>query len=52
MLNGLSLFTGIGGIDLALSEWVRPVAYCEIEQYAAKREAKKYGRLGYYAGHD
>lgn len=35
MLNGLSLFTGIGGIDLALSEWVRPVAYCEIDVYAA-----------------
>lgn len=35
MLNGLSLFTGIGGIDLALSEWVRPVAYCEIDRYAA-----------------
>lgn len=35
MLNGLSLFTGIGGIDLALAPWVRPVAYCEIERYAA-----------------
>jgi hypothetical protein len=35
VLNGLSLFSGIGGIDLALSEWVRPVAYCEIEPYAA-----------------
>lgn len=35
MLNGLSLFSGIGGIDLALSEWVNPVAYCEIEPYAA-----------------
>lgn len=35
MLNGLSLFAGIGGIDLALAEWVRPVAYCEIERYAA-----------------
>lgn len=35
MLNGLSLFSGIGGIDLALSEWVRPVAYCEIDNYAA-----------------
>jgi DNA (cytosine-5)-methyltransferase 1 len=34
MLNGLSLFTGIGGIDLALSEWVRPVAYCENDRYA------------------
>jgi DNA (cytosine-5)-methyltransferase 1 len=35
MLNGLDLFSGIGGITLALSEWVRPVAYCEIEPYAA-----------------
>ena len=35
VLNGLSLFSGIGGIDIALSEWVRPVAYCEIEPYAA-----------------
>ena len=33
MLNGLSLFTGIGGLDVALSEWVRPVAYCEIDPY-------------------
>lgn len=35
MLNGLDLFSGIGGITLALREWVRPVAYCEIEPYAA-----------------
>ena len=34
MLNGLDLFSGIGGITLALSEWVRPVAYCEIDRYA------------------
>lgn len=33
MLNGLSLFTGIGGIDVALSEYVRPVAYCELDPY-------------------
>lgn len=33
MLNGLSLFSGIGGIDVALSEWIRPVAYCEIDPY-------------------
>ena len=32
-MNGLSLFTGIGGIDVALSEWVRPITYCEIEPY-------------------
>lgn len=35
-LNGLDLFSGIGGITLALSEWVNPVAYCEIEPYAQK----------------
>lgn len=34
MLNGLSLFSGYGGIDLGLSEWVRPILYCEIEPYA------------------
>jgi DNA (cytosine-5)-methyltransferase 1 len=33
MLNGLSLFSGIGGLDVALSEWVRPIAYCEIDSY-------------------
>ena len=34
MLNGLDLFTGIGGITIALKEWVIPVAYCENEEYA------------------
>lgn len=33
MINGLDLFSGIGGISLALSEWVRPIAYCEIDKY-------------------
>lgn len=33
MLNGLDLFSGIGGLTLALKRWVRPVAYCEIDQY-------------------
>ncbi len=32
-LSGLSLFSGIGGIDLALDEWVRTDAYCEIDPY-------------------
>jgi DNA (cytosine-5)-methyltransferase 1 len=32
-MNGLDLFSGIGGISLALSEWVRPIAYCEIDPY-------------------
>jgi DNA (cytosine-5)-methyltransferase 1 len=34
MINGLDLFTGIGGLTLALSDWVKPVAYCEIDKYA------------------
>lgn len=34
MLYGLDLFSGIGGISLALEQWVRPVAYCENDRYA------------------
>jgi DNA (cytosine-5)-methyltransferase 1 len=33
-LNGVDLFSGIGGIAMALHEWVEPVAYCEIDRYA------------------
>lgn len=33
-ITGLDLFSGIGGISLALRPWVRTVAYCEIERYA------------------
>lgn len=33
MLNGLDLFSGIGGLTLALSEWVKPIAYCENDPY-------------------
>lgn len=33
MLNGLDLFSGIGGMSIALQEWVRPIAYCEIDPY-------------------
>jgi DNA (cytosine-5)-methyltransferase 1 len=33
-LHGLDLFSGIGGITLALSPWVRPIAYCEKDEYA------------------
>lgn len=32
-MNGLDLFSGIGGISLALEEWVRPVIYCESDPY-------------------
>lgn len=34
LLNGLDLFSGIGGLTLALSPWVKPVAYCENDRYA------------------
>lgn len=34
MINGLDLFSGIGGLTIALSEWVEPVAYCESDKYA------------------
>jgi DNA (cytosine-5)-methyltransferase 1 len=34
MLNGLSLFSGCGGIDLAIREYVRPIIYCEKERFA------------------
>lgn len=34
MLNGLDLFSGIGGIALALRGRVRVRAYCEIDRYA------------------
>jgi DNA (cytosine-5)-methyltransferase 1 len=35
-INGLDLFSGIGGIALALHPWVQTVAYCEIEKYPQK----------------
>lgn len=34
MLHGFSVFTGIGGLDLALRPWVRTIAYCEIDSCA------------------
>ncbi len=33
-MNGLDLFSGIGGLTIALEDWVRPVAYCERDPYA------------------
>jgi DNA (cytosine-5)-methyltransferase 1 len=33
MLNGLDLFSGIGGMSLALKEWVYTFAFCEIDPY-------------------
>jgi site-specific DNA-cytosine methylase len=32
-IQGLDLFSGIGGISLALRDYMRPVAYCEIDPY-------------------
>lgn len=34
MLNGLDLFSGIGGLSLALRPYVRTVAYCENDRHA------------------
>jgi len=34
MLKSLDLFSGYGGITLALKEYAQPVGYCEIESYA------------------
>ena len=33
VLNGLDLFSGIGGISIALQEWVKPITYCESDAY-------------------
>lgn len=33
-VNGLDLFSGIGGITKALQGYVRPIAYCENDRYA------------------
>lgn len=36
MLNGLDLFSGIGGISDALAPWVRPITYCENGAFAQR----------------
>ncbi len=36
MLYGLDLFSGIGGISLGLAEWVKPVSFCEIDDYCRR----------------
>lgn len=35
-LKGLSLFSGIGGIEKALEDWVETVHYCEINPYCVR----------------
>lgn len=32
-MNGLDLFSGIGGMSLALRDYVEPIAYCEIDPF-------------------
>lgn len=36
MMRALDLFSGYGGITLALENYVKPIAYVEIEEYAQK----------------
>ena len=33
-MRTLSLFSGIGGLDLGLQQWCKTVCYCEIDPYA------------------
>lgn len=33
-MSGLDLFSGIGGLTIALAPWVQPVAYCENDRHA------------------
>lgn len=33
-LNGLDLFSGIGGNTLALREWIKTIAYCDFDRHA------------------
>lgn len=46
-MNGLDLFSGIGGIALALQRYVKTLAYCEIDEYARRvLEARmKHGQI-------
>jgi len=41
LLHSLDLFTGYGGITLALEPWCKPIAYVEIEEYAQRIIAER-----------
>lgn len=36
MLNGVDLFSGGGWCSEGLAEWVRPIAYCEIDEFSQR----------------
>jgi len=40
-MRSLDLFTGYGGITLALEPWCKPIAYVEIEEYAQRIIAER-----------
>lgn len=40
-MRSLDLFTGYGGLTLALHEWCEPIAYVEIEEYAQRIIAER-----------
>lgn len=41
VLRSLDLFTGYGGLTLALEEWCKPIAYVEIEEYPQRIVAER-----------
>lgn len=41
MLRSLDLFSGYGGLTLALEEWCKPIAYVEIEEYPQRIIAER-----------
>jgi DNA (cytosine-5)-methyltransferase 1 len=49
-LSGLSLFSGIGGIEKALEDWVETVHYCEINPYCVRLLKNKMDSQELYLG--
>jgi len=43
-LRGLSLFSGVAGIEIGLQEWVETEAYCEIDKYAQAVLKSRFGK--------